>query len=150
MAEQLAFLQAHLEALEQQSESWKKPHQEVMQQYELADTLTEAVAFGLYIYKRIMRLCRGDETDDRQVTVSQAEILCNLLQWWYDKGEALLDAIEESERRSFAVECSDDFRDTHRLVGGMMHGVAKLRKNIQAFKAGDTKSLGAVMNELQN
>jgi hypothetical protein len=122
-----------------------------MRKYQEADALAEAVAFGLFIYRRMRRISSGEARVEPayQVTVSEAKQLCDLYRWWYAKGQELLAAVEESEKAGFLVEDSEEFREAHRDVGSMLHGISKLRKSIEDFEQGRGRPLKEVFDELR-
>src|SRR3990170_518282 len=106
MSEQLLFLDKYLGLFDEQSESWKKPHNEVMHAYRKADGLAESIAYGLFILERITRCSMGESEpgSEVQVTVSQAKRLCEAYRQWYNTACVVLSIIEASEAAQFPVE----------------------------------------------
>lgn len=152
MSEQLLFLDKYLGLFDEQSESWKKPHDEVMQAYRWADGLTESIAYGLFILERITRCSMGDPEpgSEVQVTIGQAKRLCEAYRWWYSTAGVVLAAIEASEAASFPVEGADRFREAHRTLGTRMRPFAHLRQSITDYEKGLAKPLEEVLNGLRN
>jgi hypothetical protein len=152
MTEQLAFLNKYLGLFDEQSESWKKPHTEVMQAYQNADALAESVAHGLFILERITRCSMGapDSHTEVQVSIKQAKGLCEAYQWWYKTAGEILTAIETSERADFPVEGANDLRDAHQKLGDRMQGIIHLQHSIADFENGRAKPLKEVLDVLRN
>ena len=152
MPEQLSFLDKYLGLFDEQSESWKKPHSEVMQAYKKADSLAESIAYGLFILERITRCSMGepDPGSEVQVTIKQAKGLCEAYRWWYNTAGIVLTAIEASESAQFPVEAADRFRAAHRTLGNRMHAFAHLGQSIADFENGGAKPLEEVLNGLRD
>ncbi|NQT40767.1 MAG: hypothetical protein HQ581_24950 [Planctomycetes bacterium] len=151
MTKQLSYLRDHLTRLNAQTEAWKVRHEEVMEHYEKVDDLAEAIAFGLFIYGRLKRSGAGrPEVPQRKVTLSNAHLICEFYGWWYQRATILLSAAEASEAAGFPVDGLDDFRAAHRDIGGLMHGVSKMLKSINAFQEGQGKDMKVVFDELQS
>jgi hypothetical protein len=152
MAEQLMFLHKYLGLFDEQSESWKRPHEEVMKAYQHADGLSESVAHGLFILERITRCSMGEpgRESEVQVTISQAKELCELYRWWYNTAGVVLTAIEASEREAFPVDGAEKFRDAHRRLGDRMHAIDNLRQSIADFESGRSVPLEEALHELRD
>jgi hypothetical protein len=146
MAGTLDFLRAHFDALERETESWKKRHDAVMRQYDKADALAEAVAFGLFIHERIAKLLQSEDS----VTVACAKQFVDVYEWWYAKASVLLSAVDESERQGFPVEESGQFRETHNAVAATMHGLSVLRTALADMDAGQFRPMKEVFDELRS
>jgi len=152
MSEQLLFLDKYLGLFGEQSESWKKPHNEVMLAYRKADGLAESIAYGLFILERITRCSMGESEpgSEVQVTVSQAKRLCEAYRQWYNTAGVVLTVIEASEAAQFPVEGADRFREAHRELGMRMRALAHLSESVANLENGLAKPLEEVLNGLRN
>ena len=144
MCQHLAILHKYLGLFGEQSESWKRPHQEVMEAYRKADGLSEAVAQGLFILERLNRYADGP------MTVTLAEGLTSAYRDWYAAAGTFLEAVEESETNGFPVEGADKLRKAHETLGSRMEAVVNLQESIQDYRDGREKSLEDVFNGLQS
>jgi len=151
MGERLSFLKKYLNIFDQQAGPWKRPHDEVMEAYQRADDLSEAVAYGLFLLDRIEHSSEGAAGPEAavRVTMSEAKTLCDFHEWWYANAGALLAGIDASEAAGFAVKKATEFREAHRRVGEQMHAVRKLQQSIVDFEEGRGVSLEDALHGLR-
>jgi hypothetical protein len=141
-----AFFRNHLRVIEEQSESWKQAHEEVMQNHERCDSLTEVVAMLMFLYERIAGLMQIPS--GRKYTVSTAKVITAVLPVWFKAASFLLDDVDECERAGFPVDRSADLRSVHQQLGTQISGVNRLAASIQQFERGEYRAMDEVFNGL--
>jgi hypothetical protein len=112
----------------EQSEPWKKPHNEVMQNYGIADQLRNEAVVGADLYERLREL--------RPRTFEESQMMYRYYVRWYEHSKRLENAIEESEQRGFVVEGIAGFRAAVCAVEAFIEIVRERITVLENFIAG--------------
>ncbi len=97
----LPFLARHVQCYSQETEKWKQDHDEVMRNFDGADILSDAAAYGLFLLGRLRA--------NRPTTFEQAALIHDHYLEWHATSLRLIRMIEASEAKGFTVDNDTSF-----------------------------------------
>jgi len=139
--ESTAFFQKHLEILTEQSRSWKAAHDEVTRKHDWIESLSECVAMLLFLLERIDAFAPN-------LNASRAKVLVVVLPQWLAAANALLELVDECERKGLRVENSDALRRERQDVAEGEDSLARLKHGVEEYEAGLCRPMDQVFDEL--
>ncbi len=125
----LNSLERRLASYKSEVESWKALHDEVMDHYKIADALSEAASFGIFIYDRLRAA--------NATTFEEALSLYHSYLAWHQQSIFLLREIEDSERMEFQVSSAEELRKRFAEVNSLVERFKGRITALNAFIKGD-------------
>jgi len=143
------FVARNLQLFDNDEESWKLRHKEVMASYCAADDLGNRCAVMAALFSCLENTAQKLGQPHRPMISSEAKSLCQITQDWHRRTKGLLSKVADLESEGFAVAQADTIRAAFARAGGWVDSARKLALSLEEIEQGVFKTHREVMDAIR-
>jgi len=131
------------------SETWKNDHVEVMENYEWADRINDAAAFGVFLFDQMFERLQRDGASEAKDVAPAFEAFDS----WYSASSSAMSEIEAIQIKGYGSELSDQviqsLLERQSIAAAILEDLHDAVTAIEAVSKGTSVSLEDYINELR-